>query len=97
MATNNNLTLLVSPDGRDDSLSINQDVCFSTRSILASSRYGSSLILVVASFYVADGMCSVDGQILQAADMVYIHFESQVTIGGMGGELLYFDLPGYSA
>ena len=39
----------------------------------------------------------VDGQILQAENMVYIEDECQVTIGGMGGELLYFDLPGYSA
>ena len=42
-------------------------------------------------------MCTVDGQILQAADMVYINAEFQITIGGMGGELLYFDLAGYSA
>ena len=45
----------------------------------------------------AEGMCSVDGQILQADDMVYIEDESQATIGGIRGELLYFDLPGYSA
>ena len=42
-------------------------------------------------------MCSVDGQILQVGDMVYLEYESQVTIGAMGGELLYFDLTGYSA
>ena len=42
-------------------------------------------------------MCSVDGQILQADGMVYIEDESQATIGGIRGELLYFDLPGYSA
>ena len=42
-------------------------------------------------------MCSVDGQMLQAVDMVYIDYESQAPISGVGGELLYFDLPGYSA
>ena len=39
----------------------------------------------------------VDGPILQQENMVYIEDEFQVTIGGIGGELLYFDLLGYSA
>ena len=34
-------------------------------------------------------MCSVDGQMLQVVDMVYIDYESQALISGVGGELLY--------
>ena len=97
MATANKLTLLVSPDGRDNSLSINQD------SLLYTINSGQAPIEVEFDphrcqfLQVAEGTCSVDGQELQAGDMVYIEDESKLNVSGTEGELLYFDLPGYGA
>jgi redox-sensitive bicupin YhaK (pirin superfamily) len=96
IATANNLTLLVSPDGRDGSLSINQDALLykinpgqtTTEVGLDPCRY--------QFLQVTEGGCSVDGQELQTGDMVYIEDEPKVAISGTGGELLYFDLPRYS-
>ena len=96
MVTANNLTLLVSPDGRDDSLSINQDALLykinpsqTPTEVVFDSRRCQFL-------QVTEGACFVDGQELQTGDMVYIEDEPKVTIIGAGGELLYFDLPRYS-
>ena len=97
MVTANNLTLLVSPDGRDNSLSINQDA------FLYKINPTQALTEVELDphhcqfLQVTEGSCSVDGQELQTGDMVYIEDESQVMISGSGGELLYFNLPRYSA
>lgn len=97
MATVNNLTLLVSPDSRDNSLSINQDA------LLYTINPGQAPIGVELDphrchfLQVTEGTCSVDGKELRAGDMVYIEDESRLTISGTEGELLYFDLPRYGA
>ena len=96
MVTANNLTLLVSPDGRDDSLSINQDALLYK---ITPSQTPTEVELDPRRcqfLQVMEGACSVDGQELQTGDMAYIEDEPQVTIIGAGGELLYFDLPRYS-
>ena len=97
MATAYNLTLLVSPDGRDNSLSINQDA------LLYTINPGQAPIEVELDphrchfLQITEGTCSVDGQELQAGDMVYIEDKSRLTISGTEGELLYFDLPRHGA
>ena len=64
MATINNETLLTSPDGRDNSLSIHQDVFLykinpgQSPTRVRLDRYSCQFIQVT------EGMCSVDGQSL---------------------------------
>ena len=97
MATANDLTLLMSRDGRDNSLSINQDA------LLYTINPGKTPVEVQFDphrshfLQVTEGACSLDGQELQAGDMVCIEDESRLTISGTEGELLYFDLPRYGA
>ena len=87
----------MSPDGRDNSLSINQDA------LLYTINPGKTQIEVHFDphrchfLQVTEGACSLDGQELQAGDMVYIEDQSRLTISGTQGELLYFDLPRYGA
>ena len=97
MHTANHLTLLVSPDGRNQSLSINQDIS------LYRVTLGEALTEIPIDgsrcqfFQVVEGSCTMNDRELWAGDMMYLEDESRLTVSGIEGELLYFDLPRYSA
>ena len=87
------LRLVASPDGREGSVKLHQDVSIysgildgeSGRHEFAPNRYGW--------LQVARGVVSVDGVRLSAGDGAAIAEEKAVTINGTGAEVLLFDLP----
>ncbi|MCQ4163815.1 pirin family protein [Tahibacter harae] len=89
------LRLLVSPDGRDGSLRMNQqafllaglfDGTENAEHPLASGRRGY--------VHVARGEIEVNGQTLKAGDALSIEGESSIRLGnGKAAEVLVFDLP----
>jgi hypothetical protein len=88
------LRLIVSPDGREDSLTIHQDVCLYA-SILKS---GDSLSYQIKSgrygwLQIAQGIATLNGESLRAGDGVQINGEEELEIStDVGGEILLFDL-----
>jgi hypothetical protein len=48
-------------------------------------------------FQVVEGSCTMNDRELWAGDMMYLEDGYRLTISGAEGELLYFDLPRYSA
>lgn len=89
------LRLVLSPDGADGSVTIQQDVSMyaglfdgaeSARLSLASGRLGY--------VHVVRGAVSVNGQALTAGDALKLTDEAEVIVAdGVGAELLVFDLP----
>ena len=87
------LRVVASPDGRDGSVTIHQDVALYTTLLddgesvtheFAPNRYGW--------VQVARGEADVNGNKLQAGDGAAIANESRVTLTGKGAEVLLFDL-----
>jgi redox-sensitive bicupin YhaK (pirin superfamily) len=86
------LRLVASPDARDGSVKIHQDVALYTTLLDGESvshdfqpgRYGW--------VQVARGEAEVNGQTLKAGDGAAISEEERVTISGKGAEVLLFDL-----
>lgn len=89
------LRLIVSPDGRDGSVGMNQDALLfaglfdgddAASHELAAGRLGY--------VHVARGRVTVNGHALSAGDALLYRDESHVTIAeGAGAEVLVFDLP----
>ena len=89
------LALMVSPDGREGSISTHQDALLygtllqageAVEHVLASGRQ--------AYVHVAGGAVSVNGQVLSSGDGARIENEAEIRIEGQGNaELLLFDLP----
>jgi len=94
-ARRNRLTLLVSPDGRDGSISAQQDALL-YGALLADSgavehRLGDGRQGYV---HVARGAARVNEQAMAAGDAVHLHGEESVRIEGVSdAEILLFDLP----
>ena len=87
------LRVVASPDARDGSVKIHQDVTLYTTLLddgqsvthdFAPNRYGW--------VQVARGEVEVNGQTLKAGDGAAIENESSVTLAGKGAEVLLFDL-----
>ncbi|HEY0372318.1 MAG TPA: pirin family protein [Thermoanaerobaculia bacterium] len=87
------LRVVASPDAREGSVTIHQDVTLYTALLddgqsvthdFAPDRYGWVQI--------ARGEAEVNGQLLKAGDGAAIEKESRVTISGTGAEVLLFDL-----
>ncbi|QWF71220.1 pirin family protein [Methylomonas paludis] len=88
------LRLVISPDGRDGSLSIHQDVqvyagCFDgdeqTQLVLADKRY--------VFVHMVRGSLTVSGTVLNAGDGARIRDENLISFGqGQNAEVLVFDL-----
>ena len=88
------LRLIVSPDGRDGSVSMNQDA------FLYAGLFdgGESAELVIAAgrrgyVHVARGSVTVNGQQLRAGDALKTGAGAIVIAQGEGAEVLVFDLP----
>ena len=97
MKSLNHLTLLVSPDGRDNSLSMNQDASL-YRVTVSVSLTAIPLDRSRCQFFqVIEGSCMIQDCELMEGDMLYVEDESQLAISGVEGELLYFDLPRHGA
>jgi hypothetical protein len=94
-ARRNRLALLVSPDGRDGSISAHQDA------LLYGTRLddGAQVVHHLAAgrsgwVQVARGRASVNGHVLAAGDGARVAAGSAVALEGVdGAELLLFDLP----
>jgi redox-sensitive bicupin YhaK (pirin superfamily) len=88
------LRLVASPDGREDSLTIHQDVeMYATNlnpgdTLTHTLRNGRQ-----AWVQVARGTASVNGVTLAAGDGAAVSDERQLTLTGSGAEVLLFDLP----
>lgn len=89
------LRLVVSPDGREGSLRLDQDVCLYTSSITA----GAALELPLAEgrrawVHVARGSTTLSGETLGPGDGAGVHEEQVLRFEGTGdAEVLLFDLP----
>lgn len=89
----NRLCLVVSPEGKEGSLKIHQDV-----SIFASKLQGKKLSYALAPgraawIQVIEGPLSCNGQTLQAGDGAAITEESELKLEGAKAHFLLFDLP----
>ena len=89
------LKLLVSPDGRNGSISANTDAL-----VYASTLKGGESVTYdippgrLVYVHVASGFVTVGGQKLAAGDGATISAENRAAfVGDAGGELLLFDLP----
>lgn len=92
-ATNGKWTLVASPDGRDGSIGVRQDVTLWTANVAAGDRLnyepaaGRGVWL-----HVATGAVTVNGRELKAGDAVAIEGEPIQVAGGEASEVLLFDL-----
>ena len=87
------LRVVASPDGRDGSLKIHQDVSFYTGLL----RDGSPIEYTLAPdrhawLQVARGQVTLNGQQLSVSDGAAISGEGKLTIAGKNAEVLLFDL-----
>ncbi len=90
------LRLLVSPDGRDGSISAHQDALLYGTLLEAGESVDYSLDRGrLAWVQVGRSEASVNGMVLSEGDGAYIESESEVRLEGReGSEVLFFDLPG---
>jgi redox-sensitive bicupin YhaK (pirin superfamily)/CBS domain-containing protein len=89
------LALMVSPDGRDGSLSIRQDVLIYAGNFDGAERAQLDVALRrLAYVQVARGSIAVNGQTLDAGDGVACGSGSVTLEHGQNAEVLVFDLPG---
>lgn len=89
------LVLLVSPDGRDASLSSHQDALLYGALLESEDLLRHPLALDRRAYvHVARGSVNVNGESLQAGDGIALSAISEVVLKGSGhGEVLLFDLP----
>ncbi|HVZ73035.1 MAG TPA: pirin family protein [Polyangia bacterium] len=87
------LRLVASPDGREGSVSLHQDVTLHI-GVLAEGEKASLAIAKgrYAFVHVASGAAVVNGQTLSEGDGAALDDEASVAIDGRGGEVLVFDL-----
>lgn len=89
------LALLLSPDGRDGSISAHQDALIYA-ALLERDQAVEHRIAAGRQAYVhvALGGVEVNGQTLQGGDGVHLSAEARVRVAGLGpAEVLVFDLP----
>jgi redox-sensitive bicupin YhaK (pirin superfamily) len=88
------LVLLASPDGRDDSIQVNQDVdLFVTRPGPGEVREHPLAPSRAAYVHVARGSATVNGEALREGDGATVEDEPRVEVrGGEDAEVLLFDL-----
>jgi redox-sensitive bicupin YhaK (pirin superfamily) len=89
------LRLIVSPDGRDGSVHINQDAAIYASILNGSEKVQHSLAEGrIAYVHVIRGRVTVNGQQLQGGDALKLVAEDLVTLGeAEAAEVLLFDLP----
>jgi redox-sensitive bicupin YhaK (pirin superfamily) len=89
------LRLVVSPDGRDGSVTINQDALMHAGLFDGDERAGYTLAPGRLGYvHLVRGKLTVNGQPLSAGDALMLKDESTITLGqGTGAEVLVFDLP----
>ncbi|WP_110669768.1 pirin family protein [Salinicola halophilus] len=89
------LCLILSPDGRDGSLSLAQDAFIHAALIDGEERAELALEAGRQAYvHVAQGSLTVNGERLAPGDAVMLTQESRVTLeDGDGAEVLVFDLP----
>ena len=89
------LALIASADGRQGSISLNQDVLVFAARLATGQRVDYALPAGrIAYLHVASGSLELNGQRLAAGDGAKIRAESSlVAESGEGAELLLFDLP----
>ena len=88
------LRLIASPDGRDGSVSMNQDAFLYAG--LFEGAENAALTIVAGRrgyFHVARGRITVNGQLLGAGDALKTGDGLITLAGGQGAEVLVFDLP----
>lgn len=88
------LRLIVSPDGRDDSVSMNQNAFIYSGLVDGSERAELHLAEGRKGYvHIARGSVRVNGQLLDAGDAMKVN-EGAITLeDGIRAELLVFDLP----
>jgi redox-sensitive bicupin YhaK (pirin superfamily) len=89
------LRLIVSPDGRDGSVQINQDATIYASILNGSEKVQHPLAAGrIAYVHVIRGRVTVNGQQLQGGDALKLVAEDLVTLGeAEAAEVLLFDLP----
>ena len=89
------LRLVVSPDGADGSLRIEQDARMYASNLLLGDAVTHALAGGRRSWvHVARGSATLNGVALEAGDAAAIEDEAQITLGSAdAGEVLLFDLP----
>lgn len=89
------LRLVVSPDGRDGSLRMNQDAYLYASILAAGDKLSHALAAGRLGYvHVARGSVTVNGIALSAGDAVKLADEAAVVLEGTGdAEVLVFDLP----
>ncbi len=89
------LRLIVSPDGRDDSLTIRQDARVYAGLLDGDEAFDYSLEAGRKAYlHVARGQLDLNGQTLSAGDGAKIVDEAALIFSkGQGAEILFFDLP----
>lgn len=86
-------TLSASPDGRDGSLAIRQDVLLSTAKVEPGQTLGYEVATGRGAWlHVATGSVDVNGQRLTAGDAVAVEGEAIALTGVEAGQVLLFDL-----
>jgi redox-sensitive bicupin YhaK (pirin superfamily) len=86
-------TLTVSPDGRDGSLAVRQDVLLSTAKLEAGQRLAYQPAARRGLWlHVATGAVDVNGQRLVGGDAVAVEGEAAEVVGVETGQVLAFDL-----
>ncbi|MCW8889198.1 MAG: pirin family protein [Sedimenticola sp.] len=90
------LRLLVSPDGRDHSISAHQDGLLYGTLLNSEESVGYRLSAErMAYVHVARGEATVNGETLKAGDAITLKDETPVQLDGIDqAEILLFDLPG---
>ena len=88
------LRVVVSPDGRDGSLTVNQDATLYAGLLDGSERVVQAIDPSRKGYvHVARGALTVNGQALKAGDALKVSDEREVVFeGGQDAEVLYFDL-----
>ena len=88
------LRLVVSPDGRDGSVKVNQDARVYAALVDGDQRVEHALAAGRAAWvHVALGAARVNGERLEAGDAAAVEGDRVVIDGGEGAEVLLFDLP----
>ena len=89
------LRLIVSPDGRDGSLRMNQDASLYASILAAGDKLSHALAAGRLGYvHVARGSVTVNGTVLNAGDAVKLADVAAVELEGTGdAEVLVFDLP----
>ena len=89
------LLLVVSPDGRDDSVTIHQNACMYAGLFDGAERATLPIAAGrLAYAHLARGAAVINGKALRAGDALLYSNEAEVTISdGQAAEVLVFDLP----